>query len=128
MITALLLRNYKNYNNMHFVQVCNNINEKYSVYVGNNGVGKSAILESLDVILNEREWNCTKNSKREDSFICPVYLIKKAEDDKDNVLEVVSDYFWNVNANANSNIRNNNALQEFIKVKDNLKKLYRDSH
>lgn len=128
MITALLLRNYKNYNNMHFVQVCNNINEKYSVYVGNNGVGKSAILESLDVILNEREWNCTKNSKREDSFICPIYLIKKAEEDKDNVLEAVSDYFWNVNENANANIRNNNALQEFIKFKDNLKKLYRDSH
>lgn len=127
MITALLLRNYKNYNNMHFVQVCNNINEKYSVYVGNNGVGKSAILESLDVILNEREWNCTKNSKKEDSFICPIYLIKKAEDDKDNVLEAVSDYFWDVNE-TNPNIRKTNALQEFIKFKDKLKEFYRDSH
>ena len=98
MITAILFRNYKNYNNMHFVQICNNIKEKYSVFVGNNGVGKSAILEALDVILNDREWNYTKGAKKKESFICPLYLIEKEKlDDKSGILSVLGEYYWNVN-------------------------------
>lgn len=51
MIAAVLLRHYKNYGNVKFVPICDNANYRYSVYVGNNGVGKSAILEALDVEL-----------------------------------------------------------------------------
>ena len=48
-IAAVLIRHYKNYDNVKFVPICDNPNYRYSVYVGNNGVGKSAILEALDV-------------------------------------------------------------------------------
>ena len=114
---------------MHFVQICNNINEKYSVFVGNNGVGKSAILEALDVILNDREWNYTKGAKKKESFICPLYLIEKEKlDDKSGILSVLGEYYWNVNEKANSNIKNHTALQELIKYRDLLKKEYEETH
>ncbi len=128
MITALLLRNYKNYNNMHFIQICNNTAEKYSVYVGNNGVGKSAILESLDVILNNRDWNYTKGSKRTESFICPIYLIEKTKIKETDILRIVGDYFWNVNEKANPNIKGSTALNDLIRFRDDLKGTYKDSH
>lgn len=77
MIAAVLLRHYKNYGNVKFVPICDNANYRYSVYVGNNGVGKSAILEALDVELNGRFWNVTFNMKKSEAFICPLFLIEK---------------------------------------------------
>lgn len=50
MITANLLRNIKNYGNINFIPICDN-NYKYSIYVGNNGVRKSAVLEAIEVFL-----------------------------------------------------------------------------
>lgn len=129
MISAVLFRNYKNYNNMHFVQICNNFNEKYSVFVGNNGVGKSAILESIDVILNNRDWNYTKGAKKTESFICPIYLIEKNKlDDNNGILEIIGNYYWNVNERANSNIKNNVELQKLIRYRDLLKVNYEKTH
>ena len=40
MIAGLLLRHYKNYANVRFVPVANDTEHKFSVYIGNNGVGK----------------------------------------------------------------------------------------
>lgn len=58
MISGILLRHYKNYGNLKFIPICDSTEYMYSVYVGNNGVGKSAILEALDVVLNDR--HCLK--------------------------------------------------------------------
>ena len=43
MISGILLRHYKNYGNLKFIPICDSTEYMYSVYVGNNGVGKSAI-------------------------------------------------------------------------------------
>ncbi len=48
MITAILLRNIKNYRNINFIPICDS-RYMYSIFVGNNGVGKSAVLEAIDV-------------------------------------------------------------------------------
>ena len=37
------LRHYKNYENVNFLPISDNVDCKYTVYVGNNGVGKSGI-------------------------------------------------------------------------------------
>jgi len=52
-----------------------NTNCKYTVYVGNNGVGKSGILESLDVVLNNREWNTTSGAKINITATIIVFLL-----------------------------------------------------
>ena len=75
MITAILLRNIKNYGNINFIPICDN-NYKYSIYVGNNGVGKSAVLEAIDVFFNNKYWNTTSFLKRSESFICPIFLCR----------------------------------------------------
>lgn len=92
MITAILLRHYKNYGNLKFIPICDSTQYMYSVYVGNNGVGKSAILEALDVVFNERTWNVTFNMKRVEAFICPLFLIDKTKisGGKQALFEVIS--------------------------------------
>lgn len=47
------------------------------MFVGINGVGKSSILEALNVFFNSSYWNRTKSSKQDDTFICPLFLINK---------------------------------------------------
>ena len=42
MIAAILIRNYKNYANLNFIPVANDIENMFSMFIGNNGVGKSA--------------------------------------------------------------------------------------
>ena len=41
MIVGLLLRHYKNYANIRFIKLINDTDHMFSIYIGNNGVGKS---------------------------------------------------------------------------------------
>lgn len=128
MIAGVLLRHYKNYGNLHFIPICDSSEYKYSVYVGNNGVGKSAVLESLDVIMNSRDWNVTFNMKKNEAFICPIFLIEKEKIKRENALfDVISEFFWNVDESVNPNIRTNMELQKFLEYRDILKIKYERS-
>jgi len=62
MISGLLLRHYKNYANVRFVPVVNDEEHKFTVYIGNNGVGKSAVLEALDAVLNNHHKGVLRDS------------------------------------------------------------------
>jgi len=78
MIVGLLFRHYKNYGNIRFIPIIDDTNHKFSIFIGNNGVGKSAILEALDSALNNhRTWNTTQGEKKSESFICPLFMIPK---------------------------------------------------
>lgn len=133
MLAAVLMRNYKCYSNINFIPVLESDLSKYSVYVGNNGVGKSAILEALDSFFNEREWNINAFSKSEDAFICPIFLIDKEKANtcfkgKIEILEKISTYFWSVDDKVNPNIRQNKALLNLLKYRDKVKEQYSDTH
>ena len=70
MIAGLLMRHFKNYENVRFIPLLNNDEHRFTVYIGNNGVGKSATLEALDVVMNgHRNWNVTQGQKRTEAFI-----------------------------------------------------------
>lgn len=115
MISGILLRHYKNYGNLKFIPICDSTEYMYSVYVGNNGVGKSAILEALDVVLNDRYWNVTIGMKKNEAYICPLFLIEKKKVSHPNrhMFECVSDYFWNADEKANANIKGNLELKNY---------------
>ena len=125
MIAAVMLRHYKNYENVNFLPISDNVDCKYTVYVGNNGVGKSGILESLDVVLNNREWNITSGAKKSEAYICPVFLIKK--DSVSNHLDeyaFISNYYWNIDDSTNPSARNTAAVMAFLDYKNRIKEKY----
>lgn len=132
MITGVLLRHYKNYNNINFIPICNDEEYKFTAYIGNNGVGKSAVLESIDVFFNDRDWNVTRGSKGTEAFICPMFLISKNridENDKNKVLiDKISEYLWNADKNLNANFISTPELKKWLDYKDSLKEKYAESH
>ncbi|RCV87998.1 AAA family ATPase [Billgrantia montanilacus] len=75
--------------------------------MGDNGVGKSSVLEALDSFFNDTEWTLNHNvlekgfSERE-PYICPVFLVEKRRVHKSSnlhkYLEVVSDIVWQIEA------------------------------
>ena len=129
MLAGLLIRNIKNYGNLNFIPICN-CSYMYSVFVGNNGVGKSAVLEAIDVFFNEKEWNTTTGMKRTEAYICPVFLIsKKSITNKNaNVFEAVSEVLWNVQASTNPNFEKTEALRNFLVYRDELVKSYKEDY
>jgi ABC-type branched-subunit amino acid transport system ATPase component len=124
MLIGMLLRNFKNYDNYHYVRVTNKTLKNLTAYVGVNGVGKSAILEAINAFFNNPEWNFTKGKKREDVAITLVFVIEKS---KTNILKPsltkclqgISDYF-----SSGEHKQFNNSgyphTQELIKHRDEL--------
>ena len=53
MIIGLFLRSIKTYRQMYFIPVAFNNQNKMINYIGDNGVGKSSILEGLDSLKGE---------------------------------------------------------------------------
>lgn len=78
MIVGILLKNYKIYGGVKYIPVTTNHN--FIAYIGDNGVGKSSILEVLDTYFNGREWNVTKGASTTDAnipYITIAHLIDK---------------------------------------------------
>lgn len=122
MIVGLTVRHYKSYNNVNYIPIVNHRVSKMSVFVGNNGVGKSSILEALDTFFNNGYWNKTKNEKQDQTFICPVFLFKKeafnkffnlSPEDK-RVLECISDFLFDLDETTNREFK------EFVRARNNM--------
>jgi predicted ATPase len=128
MITALFLRHYKVYKGLSFVPICNSIDNKFTMFIGNNGVGKSSVLEALNTFFNMGTWNITKDVKTNEAFIAPLFLINKNEVDikpsyLKNRLDSISNYFWNTNKSSSSFFTSPEFV-EFYNFRDELKKSF----
>ena len=82
MIIGLFLRAIKTYRQMHFIPVAFNNQNKMINYIGDNGVGKSSILEGLDSFFNKKEYNVnidyrTEHREERIPFFVPIFLIEK---------------------------------------------------
>jgi len=129
LIVGLLCRHYKIYQGLNFIPICDDYQNPFTLFIGNNAVGKSSVLESLNTFFNNAHWNHTKNTKADEAFIAPIFLINK-NDIKDNIkkeyydlLILLSDYFWNVTEEANGNLKNN-VFRKFFEFRDELKYRY----
>lgn len=130
MITGLLLRHYKTYQGLYFIPLCNDYDNKYSIFVGNNGVGKSSIMEGLNTFFNNGGWNKNKVGKKDEAFLAPIFLIKK-EMLKQRVksakaikfIAFLSDYFWNASQEINPNL-SSEEFTKFFQYRDELKDRY----
>jgi predicted ATP-dependent endonuclease of OLD family len=81
MIVGIFLRHIKTYKGINFIPLSDG--EKFCGLVGNNGIGKSTVLEALDkIFLSNKEWNInlSHNKSLDDSnipYIVPIFLIEK---------------------------------------------------
>ncbi|MEK5099851.1 MULTISPECIES: AAA family ATPase [Bacillus] len=123
------------------------LEDKYSVYIGNNGVGKSGILEAIDVFFNNRDWNIYKGSKKDEVYISPVFLINKKEfnsrfendsrfsrseinEFKSTIADLtkISDYIWN---NLDSLVQGSSRrehIDKFFEIKRKLESKYKEDY
>lgn len=130
MIVGLLCRHYKIYQGLNFIPICNDYENAFSLFIGNNAVGKSSVLESLNTFFNNATWNRTKNTKIDEAFISPIFLIKKEEIEEMyeptsfQTMVAISEYFWNVDEDANANLKNNEEFKKFFQFRDELKYKY----
>ncbi|EMN3918509.1 AAA family ATPase [Citrobacter farmeri] len=106
MIVGVILRNFKNFRNQQYIPLT--LNNRSSWLIGENGVGKSSILQALDIVLNRTDINRLdiNNDARSqgydtrEPFIVPIYLIRKSRL-KNNTflykaLEIISDITWQI--------------------------------
>ncbi|EXG91774.1 P-loop containing region of AAA domain protein [Acinetobacter baumannii 1062314] len=82
MIVGIFLRHIKTYKGINFIPLSDG--EKFCGLVGNNGIGKSTVLEALDkIFLQNKDWNINlaHNKSQGDAnipYIVPIFLIEKA--------------------------------------------------
>lgn len=76
MILGVILRNFKIYKNINYVPLSQG--DSYCGLIGNNGIGKSSILEGLDCFFNDKTWNKNIDApKQELSYVMPLLLLDK---------------------------------------------------
>ncbi|EPR9102187.1 AAA family ATPase [Cronobacter sakazakii] len=80
MIVGIFLRYFKTYSGNHYIPLSSG--SQFCGIVGNNGIGKSSVLEALDSFINSKPWNINSSFKRTSSdrpspHIVPLYLIRR---------------------------------------------------
>lgn len=82
MITGVFLRYFKTYSGTNYIPLSSGSN--FCGLVGNNGIGKSSILEAFDTFFNGKNWNTNSALKKASAqtagpHIVPIFMIKKSE-------------------------------------------------
>lgn len=132
MISSLFIRHFKIYKGITFIPLSEG--NGFSSLIGENGVGKSSVLEAIDCAFNwknNQDWPINNEAKLEGGlggsnipFIAPVFVIKKSklkQSRKDDLVffekaEKLSNFLWNTTQKTKSK-----ALNEFYKHRDELK-------
>ena len=99
MIVGTLLRNIKTYVGINYIPLSNG--HSYCGLVGNNGIGKSYVLEALDCLFNQRPWNYNIAVRKSGitatrPHIVPIFLIQKnlVASENQELAKLLSDYVW----------------------------------
>lgn len=126
MIVGLFIRNYKTYQNINYIPLSKG--KLFSAIIGENGAGKSSILEALNSFFNNTEWNynhtvTTNGFESREPFICPVILYEKSRLPSyfkhQEKLESASELVWQSNPHY-FNSANKKIATQFCEHKDSL--------
>lgn len=137
MIISLFLRHFKIYKGINYIPLSEG--ENFASIIGENGCGKSSVLEALDHLFNKRnstEWSINNEAKSEGisgdnfPFLAPLFLIKKEK--LKNITKVeqelfvkatkLSNFLWNTTYKTKGKF-----FEDFYKHRDSLKKLYSEN-
>jgi predicted ATP-dependent endonuclease of OLD family len=132
MISAIFLKSFKIYRNIKFISLTNS--NCFTALIGQNGTGKSSVLEALNSYFNNHEWNINKQARSAGGivyintpYVAPVFLILKSELKQStqlmksyvSLIQIVSDYLWSIERKGISS--STQEINEFIKYRDELK-------
>lgn len=109
MVTSLFVRHFKVYKGISFIPLSEGCG--FSSIIGENGVGKSSVLEALDFVFNKKNFDWPINSEAKSAggitgnnvpFIAPVFLIRKenlrkelkADQELYDKAEQLSNFLW----------------------------------
>jgi predicted ATP-dependent endonuclease of OLD family len=126
-IVGLFLRHIKAYKGITYIP----IGEKYNFisYIGENGIGKSSILEAMNSFFNSKHYPINKSALNDgvftlgnEPFFTPIFLIEKSKvTRKKNDFEKISKFFWNVRKNdLSSGVQG--SMKEFFILRDDINK------
>ena len=127
MLVGCLVRHFKVYENVVFTPITLGVDGNLAVFTGNNGVGKSSILEAINHFFHQSKWIVNSNAKKTEAYIAPLFLIKKDDFDSPiskGLLDAVSNYFWCVDESANATISRNDSIKTLLMYRDDLKAHY----
>ncbi|WAL84593.1 AAA family ATPase [Pandoraea sp. XJJ-1] len=122
MLVGLFLRHYKVYKNINFIPITTGAG--LAAFLGQNGVGKSSILDALDKFFNGGDWSINVQAKSEGGistedklpYIVPVFLIKKGmlSHPEEVTATVISDHLWT------TTLKTTDALSGFYALRTSL--------
>lgn len=129
MLVGVFLRHFKIYKGARYIPFGLNDLENFNLFIGQNGAGKSSILESLDCFFNNGEFIVHFSEKKTEAFVAPLFLIKKDEVNKfdknvQKIIPIISELLFNVDQGKSANY---NPYDSFFKQRENFIK-YKDSH
>lgn len=86
MLAGIYIKNFKCYQGTIFIPVFSDKTNKFVGYLGDNGVGKSAILEALGVFFSSKpQWlrNKDAHAGAQNCFVAPVFILEKEKIQQD---------------------------------------------
>lgn len=99
MIVGVNLRNFKTYSGLNYIPLTHG--GTFCGLVGNNGIGKSSVLEALDCLFNTKPWNFNIITKKSGFIttrphVVPMYLVEKARisETQKEIAQKISEYIW----------------------------------
>lgn len=134
MIVSIFLRHFKIYKGINYLPISEGVG--FSSIIGENGCGKSSILEALDFCFNKKgatDWPINNEAKSDGisgdnfPFIVPVFLIHKNKLRKENKPDLeqynnaksLSDFLWKTTIKAKGKF-----YDDFYKHRDALSNIY----
>jgi predicted ATP-dependent endonuclease of OLD family len=130
MIVGILLRNFKTYTNINYIPITGG--HGFCGLVGINGIGKSSVLEAINCLLNDKNWNFNVVVKRRGiattkPYIVPLYLIpiNKISSSNLSIAKKISHYVWNVDK-SDINPTSHGSFTTFQKQRELLKKSFNE--
>lgn len=126
MIAGLFLRHYKIYKGASFIPFGINQLENLNLFIGQNGAGKSSILEALDTFFNGRQFIVHNTEKRTEAFSAPFFMItenefKKYSNKSKLIIKTASDFLISTQESQSTNYK---PYKLFFEQKEKLVEYY----
>ena len=120
MILGIFQRHYKIYAGASFIRFHAKSPETLSTFIGNNGCGKSSVLEAIDTFFNNRPFNINMNEKKSEAFVAPLFLLdpdqfKKLSTDNQALVKTIDEFLWDELISKSPNY---NPYKDFFDYRD----------